>query len=403
MNHVPHQLPGSRIRYREEGEQLELYLPPNFRGLAVAVPVALVLVAAIVFALLMLDLPPVAAAGLGLPMLFFLVLFAAAVRPHLMRTWVTITRDGLTLKTIGYAKVKVQRFGLGATSRAKKSWVEPRTSASPPHRSRGGYYQGVDVENCSAGETDETVHFGDSLRRSEGAMEWIVWRINRFLGHPTDAQVAIVAADRSDDDSSRPAEQVVPPAPKGTRLRIEEHGGETRVHFPNARETGRWRGAGSILLGLALLAYPSWSLLRRLTGDAPAVPSRPAEVAAILFVGLIALLGLAELMKGLNRLLGRRTLSIAPDWIVYRATVLGIPFARRLRTSEVLLTRGFEIHTAHHKVAFNAAARDAVRSQAEAGLLAREITRRTQAAHHGAAREGRIAFRRGLRGQGTLH
>jgi len=70
-----------------------------------------------------------------------------------------------------------------------------------------------------------------------GELDWVEWRINRFLGKATDAEI-----------EGLPDEPIAPP--KATRIRIEEDHFETRINCPNTAETGSYSGIVSAIFGL---------------------------------------------------------------------------------------------------------------------------------------------------------
>lgn len=153
------------------------------------------------------------------------------------------------------------------------------------------------------------------------------------------------------------AEKAVPRA-EHTRPRIVEDALECRIIFPNTVESRSFSGTGSVLWGLGLLAIPLCVLLRWVTQEEswgpPGLPL-PALLFVVAFFSLWALLSLAELLKGLTRLLGRRELRINPQTITYRTTLLGlgVPFA--LRTAEVISVEQSVIRTAQRELRYSEA------------------------------------------------
>ena len=109
------------------------------------------------------------------PGAIFVAVFAYfAILPHWTKTWVTITAGRLVLRKVVCGKEKVEEYNLRKTSRAKKRWVK---GARGPGRHATGF-EGIDVTSKRG-----TAHSGDSLRGCEGEMDWVEWRVNRFLGH----------------------------------------------------------------------------------------------------------------------------------------------------------------------------------------------------------------------------
>ena len=129
------------------------------------------------------------------PVSVFVAVFAFfSVRPHWTETRVTLTRDRLVLKTLFCGSEKVKEYNLHKTSRAKKHWVK---GARGSGRHATGF-EGIDVTSKRG-----TAHFGNGLKAeggtrttaSERELDWIEWRLNRFLGHATDAE----SPDGADD------------------------------------------------------------------------------------------------------------------------------------------------------------------------------------------------------------
>ncbi len=388
-------LPGSRIQCREEDGRLELHLPANHRGALIRsafILLATLLAGGVVF-FLVEDLP----LFMSIPGALFLAIFSffvfvITVGSHLTKTWVTITRERLVLKTVDYGREEIQKYNLRETSRAKKHYVKARrtTSSSTGSGFVGGYYQGIDVTSKRG-----TAHFGDSLRGCEGEMDWIEWRINRFLGHVTDADapMAAMAEGRTVEAPIKGVLAEPVAAPKDSRIRIEEKGAETRFDFPNTVETRSFKGIGGVVFGLIPLTFGFV-----LIGHACKQGDKLFElIPALLFGGIFTLLGLAALLHGLVRLFGRRQLAISPEKIVYRARLLGVGLRSTLPTANVISVgsmkkprtrsgratgsaKGNVIRTANREIRYGEALRDAIRNQAEAEWLASEIARRIQAA-----------------------
>lgn len=148
----------------------------------------------------------------------------------LTETWVNITRERLLLKTnVWGGREQGQSYLLNERSYAAQYWGRPNDSdATSP--------SGIEVK--SEDDTSKgTAHFGNSLSLAE--LEWVEWRINRFLGHATDAQAPAGVMASSEAASPLiegvPRKQLAPP--ENTKIRIDEDFFERVSAF---RARSRW-------------------------------------------------------------------------------------------------------------------------------------------------------------------
>ncbi len=366
-------LPGGRIQCREKDGTLELHLPANRRGTLIRSFFLLLMTLSLgVVMFFLIEVSP----WLLLPVLFWLVLsffiFACTIGPHLMKTWITITRERLVLKTVVYGKEEIQKLDLCEISRAKKHYVASTKKTSSNHGSSftGGFYQGIDISSEHG-----TVHFGDSLKGSEGEMDWIEWRINRFLDHATDADAPMAAMM-----AGRAVELAEPvAAPNYTKIRIKEEHSETRIHCPSTAETGSYKGISTVIFGLGCSGFGGFWLFAVVQEWGQRQPS--VAVSLIAYCAM-TLFGLMFLLVGLARLFGHRQLIISPEKITLRVTLLGIGPWRTLPTANVTSVTGNAIRTATSELRYGEYLLDAVRG-AETEWIAGEIARRIHAARSG--------------------
>jgi len=169
----------SRIECRELDGRLEVHLPPNLRGAWIRI--AVMLAVGVGFPFLVAQYGDIFDLFVMLPMGLFLtvaatLVFFGEVSPQLINTWVTITPDRLVLKTVHYGREKMREFKLHKTSRAQKCTSLGRRD---DYGRRASRVQGIDV-TCKAGPA----YFGKGLPRKE--VDWLVRRINRFLGQAKD-------------------------------------------------------------------------------------------------------------------------------------------------------------------------------------------------------------------------
>ena len=286
------------------------------------------------------SLPVVAAIGI-VEVILFVIAVAAMAAPYLTTTFVLITKDRAVVKTVLYGKEHFRKYALDAQSRARQ-WHYPPT---PRRRGNPDYSgpQGIEIGDAPDGPvegsdlvvvsdlSDESKpRFGDGLSRGE--LDWVVWRINQFLDQTTSADVAKAASQFTPVRIDGLPKTSVP-RPDHTKVRIVESPFETRITFPNSVQTRSFSGIRSVLLGMAVLVYPLYRVLqwaRQEDGGEIAVTP------ALFVLAIVSLLGLAELLKGLTRLLGRRELRITPETITYRTTLFGFGLPLKLPTAEVI-------------------------------------------------------------------
>lgn len=333
-----------RIQCREHQGQLLLHLPARPRRVLTRFGGMLVLFVFLVgfflgtFFLLKEFLPAVVVIGI-VEVILFVAAVAGMAAPYLRTTSVLITKDRALVKTVLYGREHVREYALDAQSRARQWYLPP----TPSGRDRRGGPEGIEIGDAPDGPvegsdlvvvsdlSDESKpRFGAGL--SQGELDWAVWRINQFLDQTRGADVAKAtpgfAPVRIEGFPETPV-----PRPGHTKVRIVEGLFETRIIFPNSVETRSFSGIRSALLGLTLLAYPVFLVLQwarqKDGGRTPAPPE-------LLVLAVVSLLGLAELLKGLTRLLGRREMRISPETITCRTTFFGIGARFRVPTAEVI-------------------------------------------------------------------
>jgi len=344
-------LPGSRIRCRETNEELVLYCPPHairgwIRGfLFVAALVAWegfwAGLASAFLAYVMMGwtflLIAVPAGILGL--LPWGVCFYAFAVSDLTTTWVHITPERLVLRTKVCRWEQVETHHLNERSYAKQYWGTPYHQRTDPADNPSGIVLTSDNDTSKS-----TAHFGVSLSRGE--LDWVEWRINRFLGHATDAQApaGVMASPEAAAAliEGVPDEPLAPP--EDTKIRIEEDFFETRIHFPGTVAMGSCKGIGMTIFGLGVFGLSLLFIVNQ-WGDFAAAP-------LLMVGGLPGLFGLLLLFAGLTRLFGRRRLTISPERITVRVTLLGIlPFYwKTVRTADVISSKGYVIRTASREL-----------------------------------------------------
>jgi len=334
----------SRIQCREHEGQLLLHLlacPRRALARFGGILVLFVFLAGFflgTFFLLEQFLPAVLVIGV-VEVVLFLAAVAAMAAPYLRTTFVLITEDRAVVKTVLYGREHVRQYALDDQSRARQWYLPP----TPSRRHRRGGPEGIEIGDAPDGPvegsdlvvvsdlSDESKpRFGAGL--SQGELDWAVWRINQFLGQTGAADVAgatlRLAPVRIEGFPETPV-----PRPQHTKVRIVEDPFETRIVFPNSVETRSFSGIRSVLLGLALLAYPVFRVLQwtqqKGGGKTPAPPE-------LFILAVVSLLGLAELLKGFTRLLGRRELRITAETITYRTTLFGIGLRFKVPTAEVI-------------------------------------------------------------------
>ncbi len=98
--------------------------------------------------------------------------------------------------------------------------------------------------------------------------------------------------------------------------------------------TGSYTGIGSILIGLVLLTFCCAPVI--LIWKEAGRMSLPQWLLRLVFAGGLGILGLASTSNGLAQLFGRRRLTISPQSVRYRSSVLGIGVQWTLRTADIL-------------------------------------------------------------------
>lgn len=374
---VGRRLPGSGIRFRETDNDLLLLLPPRTRR-AVIIGALLTLLLAGILAGLYLLQPPivigvVASAVCVAAFALALLVFAGA---NLAKTYVRLARDRLTVITIAYGQTDEQQHELAADAYAKQHWSFSR-------RRRRGSIIGIDVVSG-----DNTVHFGDLLARGE--LDWVEWRINRFLGQPTHADP--VERDGVMLIEDLPSEPAAPPKKLGTR--VEETFDETRITFPSSYQRGSYKGVGTAVLGTAWTAFWTWRLFSQ--GD------RALDAFDVVGPGFIALVGAFVALGGLVRFCGLSRLRVSPRAIRFQTTLLGVGPRWKIPTAEVLSVGGAKdprnragkviggakgrvIRSARREIRYGYALKDAARSKEEREWVSGEIALRIYALRTGAA------------------
>jgi hypothetical protein len=283
-------------------------------------------------------LPAVVVIGI-VEVILFLAAVAGMAAPYLRTTFVLITKDRAVVKTVLYGREHVREYALDAQSRARQWYLPP----TPSRRHRRGGPEGIAIGNAPDGPvegsdlvvvsdlSDESKpRFGAGL--SQGELDWAVWRINQFLDQTRAADIA-KTAPRFGPVRIEGFPETPVPRPRHTKVRIVEGLFETRIIFPNSVETRSFSGIGSALLGLTLLAYPVFLVLQWARQEDGGTTPTPPE---LFVLAVVSLLGLAEVLKGLTRLVGRRELRITPETVTYRVTSFGIGARFRVPTAKVI-------------------------------------------------------------------
>jgi len=335
--------PGPHILCREANGQLVLRLLPSRRRVLTRFGRMLVLFVFLVgfflltFFLLKQFLPLVVVTGI-VEVILFVAAVAAMAAPYLRTTSVLITKKRVVVKTVLYGREHVREYAPGVQSRARQWYLPP----TPSDRDRRGGPEGIEIGDAPddpvegsdsavvSDLSDESKpRFGDGL--SKGELDWVVWRVNQFLGQTSSADVAKSASQFTPVHIDGLPKTSVP-HPDHTKVRIVESPFETRITFPNSVQTRSFSGIRSVLLGLAVLAYPLYRLLQWARQDDGGISVTPT----LFVLAIVSLLGLAELLKAFTRLLGRRELRITPETITYRTALFGIGLPSKLPTAEVI-------------------------------------------------------------------
>ena len=393
----------SRIQYREHNGQFLLHLlacPRRVLSRFGGILVLFVFLAGFFLVTLYLlegFLPVVAAIGL-VEVILFVAAVAAMAAPYLKITFVLITKDRVVVKTALYGKEHVREYTLDDHSRARQWYFPPTTSRRDNSDKSGpqGIEIGSDPYDPEAGSDLSDVskpRFGAGL--FQGELDWVVWRVNQFLDQTTATDVTN-ATPRSTPERLEGLGKTTVSRPEHTKIRIVEDPFETRIIFPNSIQTRSFAGTRSVLLGLACLAYPLFRVLQwARQEEGGKLPARPE----LFVLAIISLLGLAEMLKGLTRLLGRRALRINPETITYRTTLFGLGLPLRLPTADVVSvglprdggrrqrtgrtravasTRGCVIRTSDRDLKYSEAVRPL--SEEETMWIVGEVARRIDAA-----------------------
>ena len=271
-----------------------------------------------------------------LGIVIFLAILTLIAAPYLKSTFVLLTKDRAVVKTVQYGKEEIRQYALDGKSRARQ-WYSPRARSrrsTPDLSGPQGIEIGSERYNPEVDDidlNDETKpRFGEGLPRGE--LDWVQWRINRFLDN-TATEDVVQATPASVPVRKEGVPEKTVARPQNTLVRIIEDPFQSRVVFPNTVENRSFSGIRGVMLGLGLLTYPLFVLLRwtsqRDGGSHP-------ELFTLVALAVVSLLALAELLKGLTRLFGRRKLVITPEAITYRPTLFGIGLPLRLPTAEVV-------------------------------------------------------------------
>lgn len=401
-------LPGSRIECREAGGRLVLHLParPGRMLLRLGGLFALFGVVLVVVVFASKGWAPVAVVFGSVATVILSFAAIASGRSHLVNTFVLIAPHRAVVKTILYGKEQVREFELGPASNARQWYLPQRPGGSSAEPQ--GIEIGTGRYNPEAGSdlSDESrPRFGAGL--APGELDWVEWRINRFLGHSTDADEPTLTLPSGPAMAARlerfPAEAL--PRPKGNLVRIEEEGERSRIVFPNTAETRSFVGIGSVVFGLAVSGGTLFMLVPLWEHAATAEDSmRWLAYLGLVVLGVFPLLGLAGVLNGLTQLFGIRELTISPESVTYRAALWGMAVwwtiptlhitsvwepggggRRRGRGRRAIASaQGGVIRTATREVRIGAIT-DVVRNRADAEWLADEIARRIDAARWGAS------------------
>jgi hypothetical protein len=271
-------------------------------------------------------LPAVVVIGI-VEVILFVAAVAGMAAPYLRTTCVLITKDRALVKTVLYGREHVREYALERPSnRDRRGGPEGIEIGDAPD----GPVEGSDLVVVSDLSDESKPRFGAGL--SQGELDWATWRINQFLDQTRVADVAKAtpgfAPVRIEGFPETPV-----PRPRHTKVRIVEGLFETRIIFPNSVETRSFSGIRSALLGLTLLAYPVFLVVQwARQKDGGRTPGPPE----LFLLAVVSLLGLAELLKGLTRLLGRREMRISPETITCRTTLFWIGARFRVPTAEVI-------------------------------------------------------------------
>jgi len=174
--------PASPLECREDNGQLTLYLPARpDRGLTRIAGSALVITGVFVVGLWYgkatgLNLLAPFLAVLGFIVFLFVLAYYGAL--HWTKTFIIVTPQSMVVKTILLGKEEIERHTLTESSQAWR--LKGRNSAGRYRRTGGGsVMQWVEIK-AKKGQS----RFGYGLSKDEA--DWVVSRINQFLGRPID-------------------------------------------------------------------------------------------------------------------------------------------------------------------------------------------------------------------------
>lgn len=373
-------------------------LPRPSRALLWGVPIGAALVACVGFSIFVsvkLSLPELAfSLAIGTFALLFLGwLFWGVVGGELATTRVHITRQRMVVKTKEWGREQVQSYPLNESSCVKQYWGTENQQLHDP----AGRPSGLVVVSDHDASGQMPCGFGDVLSRGE--LDWVEWRINRFLGRATDADApaGVLASLAAETVMIEGLPDEPLPAPQGMRVRIDEGGFETRIHFPHTAAMGTYRGKGMTIVGMGVFIGCLYSIV------CPRDPRDGFPETPPLFVSIVVgLFGLLTMFAGLIRIFGGTLLTISPERITCRTTLLGLlPFYwKTLRTADVISvgssemlrspsgrmmgpSEGLVIRTANKGICLADDFRDTIRNAAEADWLQGEIALRIRAARTG--------------------
>ncbi len=318
-----HQLHGSPIECQEAEQELVLHLLSRVGRMAKTLLGIAVFFVPFVLVVAYASngwLPAV----LGMAMVPAILLSVAYVKmraAYLTDTWVTITPERVVVKAVRGGNETVKESALKPRSRAWQWYLRqiPGRSHNPPPQGIVVGDQTYDPEVGDDPNDRSKPRFGGNL--TPGEMDWVEWRVNLFLdrhGH---------AAAPESNETEKPS------APQEGLIRIEQDRFEMRIHFPNTVVTGSYTGIGGVLVGLVLLTICCVPLIL-IWNDAGRMSA--GKLLQVAYAAVFGLLGLAGTSNGLAQLFGRRQLTISPQRVRYRASVLGIGVWWTLPTAEIV-------------------------------------------------------------------
>ncbi|MEX2672449.1 MAG: hypothetical protein WD294_10100 [Phycisphaeraceae bacterium] len=321
---APSTLPGSLVQCLEEDGQFVIDIPARPRRFIAASSGAVTLLVGmlvVLFYFIAPDAPGFAIIGMSTFVAAMLCLVCLGlVQVYLTRTSVLVTHDSVVIKHSRFGREQLEHYTLSGPTRARQWFPEPK----PGRRMQP---LGIVIE-----AKEGPARFGSSLR--QGELDWLEWRISRFLGTARDDDAPLLAVVAGEVAGNRGIEASLEPwpPPYESHVRVEDRGHETVFHLPNTRQTGTFTGIGSIVFGLAIIGGYLWYFWPALGGT----ELETGELVMICVGGLFALLGIASVLNGLTELFGAKRLTISRDRIVYRAGVFGLAVWWTLRTADVI-------------------------------------------------------------------